>query len=213
MKIVCISDIHGHIDNLIIPKCDILLIGGDVSKYGRDIHRDANWFNFEFNNWLSKQPAKNIVMTPGNHDIIFDKSPSLISDLKCEILIDKMIDIDGLKIYGSPWSITFYNWGFNLDEDKLELVWEKIPKEVDILLLHCPPYGIMDYTKHPRYPSRRIGSKSLLKKINEVHPKLVIFGHNHGQPGSIEQNGITFINASIVDDLNKEVNNPIILEI
>lgn len=214
-KIYCISDIHGQIEKLSVPECDILLIAGDVSNYGKSIYEDANWLSLNFNQWLQKQPAKHIVMTPGNHDVIFDSAPALVPKLDCHVLIDEFIEIEGVKIYGSPWTLEFYNWGFNLSEEKLRLVWKKIPKGLDVLLVHSPPYGIMDMTKNINYEPDRIGSKSLIERVKEVRPKYVVFGHNHGKPGTVEKDGIIFINATVLDDsrTGKIVNPPTLIEV
>ncbi len=212
-NIIAISDLHGLIKGYTSPKCDLLLIAGDVGRHGKDIYKDANWLAYNFNPWLRQQPAKHIVMIPGNHDVVFDEALSIVPKLDCHVLIDEMVEIEGLKIYGSPWSLEFYNWGFNLSEEKLAMVWEKIPEGLDILLVHSPPYGIMDMTQNLKYEQKRIGSPSLLKKIKEVRPKYVIFGHNHGQPGMIEKDGIVFINATLLNDYYERVNPPTIIEI
>ena len=211
--IYCIADIHGCIEGLSVPECDILLIAGDISKHGRQFYKDVNWLSFNFNLWLNDQPAKQIIMTPGNHDIIFDQAKSLVPKLNCKVLIDELIEVEGIKIYGSPWSKEFYDWAFNLSEDKLKLVWDKIPEGIDILLVHSPPYGILDMTQNPRYESKHIGSESLLHRIKEIRPKYVIFGHNHGQPGTVEEDGIVFINATLLNDAYQKVNPPILIEI
>lgn len=214
-NIVCISDMHGQIKGLTVPECDLLLIAGDVSNCGKRIYEDANWLALHFNQWLKQQPAKHIVMVPGNHDVIFDYALSTVPKLDCHILIDKLVEIEGLKIYGSPWSKDFYNWGFNLPEKKLKLAWDKIPEGIDILLVHSPPYGIFDMTQNLRYEKKRIGSPSLLKKIKEIRPKYVVFGHNHGQPGVVEKDGIVFINATVLDDsrTGEIVNPPTVIEV
>jgi Icc-related predicted phosphoesterase len=213
-KIVCCtSDIHGNIKDIEIPECDILLIAGDIGRHGRQIYKDANWLGYDFNPWLEKQPAKHIVMTPGNHDIIFQDALKLVPKLSCNVLIDELVEIEGLKIYGSPWQTRFYDWGFNLTEDKLKLVWDKIPADIDILLVHSPPFGIMDMTQHPGYPCKRIGSRSLAERIKVIRPKYVVFGHNHGEPGVIERDGITYINATLVDDSYIVKNPPIMIEV
>lgn len=213
-KIYCIADTHGCQDKIDIPECDILLIAGDVSKYGREIYKDGNWLALHFNQWLQKQPAKHIVMIPGNHDVIFDYAPRTVPKLDCHILIDRMIELEGIKIYGSPWSVKFLDWGFNLTEPKLDLVWRRIPKGLDFLLVHSPPHGILDLTQNPKYPFKRIGSRSLADRIKKVCPKHVVFGHNHGQPGIVEKDGITFINATVLDDsrTGEIVNSPILVE-
>ena len=135
-KIVAISDMHGYIKGLTVPKCDLLLIAGDVGRHGKDIFADGNWLASRFNPWLEKQEAKHIVMVPGNHDVVFERALKTVPKLNCHLLIDEMIEIEGIKIYGSPWTLEFYNWGFNLSEEKLDLVWDKIPEGVDILLVH-----------------------------------------------------------------------------
>lgn len=212
-KIVCISDLHGQIKGYTVPKCDFLLIAGDIGRHGKSIYKDANWLAYDLNPWLKQQPAKHIVMTPGNHDVVFDYALSTVPKLDCRVLIDKLIEIDGLKIYGSPWTREFYNWGFNLPEEKLKLVWDKIPEGIDILLVHSPPYGIFDMTQNLRYEQKMIGSKSLLKKIKEIRPKYVVFGHNHGRPGIVEEDGIVFINATLLNDYYERVNPPIVIEV
>lgn len=214
-KIVAISDMHGCIKDLSVPECDILLIAGDISCCGKDIYRDSNWLASHFESWLQKQPAKHIVMTPGNHDVIFDVALRTVPKLSCHILIDKLIEIDSIKIYGSPWTLMFFNWGFNHPEKQLGLIWQKIPEGLDILLVHSPPYGILDVTQNPKYLSEHIGSKSLRKRIKEVRPKYVVFGHNHGQPGTFKEDGITYINATVLDDsrTGKIVNPPVLIEV
>jgi Icc-related predicted phosphoesterase len=117
-----------------------------------------------------------------------------------------------LKIYGTPVQPPFCDWAFNRGEEQIQKYWDNIPKGLDILLLHCPPYGILDSTHHPKYTSEHIGSKSLLKRIKEVKPKLVVFGHNHGEHGVVEEDGIKYVNASLVDELYKMTRKPIIIE-
>ena len=210
--IYCVSDIHGKVDKIDIPECDILLIAGDIGRHGRQIYKDANWLEYNFNPWLKKQPAKHIVMTPGNHDIVFQDARSLVPKFDCHLLIDEMVEIDGIKIYGSPWSLEFYDWGFNLSEEKLKLVWDKIPEDIDILLVHSPPFGILDMTHHPGYPAKRIGSRSLTDRIKKIRPKYVVFGHNHGEPGVIKRDGVTYINATLLDDSYMVVNSPTLIK-
>ena len=141
--------------------------------------------------------------------------PSLIPKINCHVLIDELVEIEGIKIYGSPWTIEFYDWAFNLKEENLQMVWGQIPDDIDILLVHSPPYCIFDMTNAPGYPRKRIGSKSLKKRIEEVRPKYVVFGHNHGEVGIKEEKGITYINASVLDDMRtgEIVNPPTLIEI
>ena len=57
-----------------------------------------------------------------------------------------MIELDcGIKIWGSPYTPEFNNWAFPLktEEAKQEL-WQQIPNDIDILMTHGPPKGILD---------------------------------------------------------------------
>lgn len=53
----------------------------------------------------------------------------------------------------------------------------------------------------------------LLKKVNQIKPKLHVFGHIHECYGMIEKSEIIFANASSVNLHYQLVNAPIVLEI
>jgi hypothetical protein len=54
------------------------------------------------------------------------------------------VEIEGLKIFGSPYQPLFYNWGFQYHASRAEEIWSAIPKDTDILITHGPPHGILD---------------------------------------------------------------------
>lgn len=213
MKIVCIADNHGNLKAK-IPECDILIHAGDIFGPSDIFLQQA--FLGNFNYWLDKQPAKNKLLVAGNHDWYFEKCYDLRQKplINCDYLLDEMIEIEGLKIYGTPWQPIFLDWAFNLPEDELCKKWELIPEGLDILITHCPPYGILDECSEYRGPGMvHVGSKSLAKRIEEVKPKLCVFGHIHESYGQIEKNGIRYVNASVLDGDYKMKNEPIVIEL
>ena len=218
MNICFISDMHGNL-NFKVPEADLLLIAGDLCparhSAASSIYMQQDWLNSDFRFWLLDQLVTECVAVAGNHDWIWETSPKMVPELNTNFhyLEDDDINILGLKIYGTPVQLPFNNWAFNRAEEKIQKYWDNIPKDLDILLLHSPPYGILDETHHPNYDPKRIGSKSLLKKIKEVRPKVVVFGHNHGEHGIIEQDGIKYINASLLDERYNMSKKPIIIEI
>lgn len=215
MKITMLADNHSQL-NFKIPESDICLIAGDICPAYHDsltsIDMQAEWLDDKFRKWLKKQPVKNVVICPGNHDWIFEKNIRKVPNLgeNVHYLIDEGIELLGLKIYGTPWQLPFCEWAFNLREERLKLCWDKIPSDTDILLCHGPPYGIMDVEN--RYNSH-IGSKTLLDRIINIKPKIVVYGHNHSEQGVVEEDGIKYINASLVDESYKMVREPIIIEV
>ena len=218
IKICCISDCHGNL-NFKVPESDLLLIAGDLCPATHlsctSIGRQKNWLNTDFRYWLTEQPIKECICVAGNHDWIWEVSPSSVPILPFvfKYIEDKKIELMGLKIYGTPVQLPFNNWAFNRDEESIQKYWDNIPKGLDILLLHSPPYGILDETHHPSFASEHIGSRSLLRRIEKVRPKLVVYGHNHSEHGVVEKDGIKYVNASLVDEEYKMTRKPIMVEL
>lgn len=209
MKVCCISDIHENW-NVKIPDCDILLIAGDVFS-DPSIRSQLRQVNIHFHTFLTdlKNRGISVFMTPGNHDAIWEYQPQLVPDLPCSVLIDQKttfkFDKKIWKIYGSPWQTRFYDWAFNLDEPQLERKWSFIPDDTEILILHSPPFGILD---------NKLGSPSLTKRIEELDSlKLCVFGHIHSGFGHIFENGKHFVNAAVCNNYNNLIREPIVLDI
>ena len=218
MRICAISDLHGHLPK--IEESDLLLIAGDICPtYDHDIRFQYQWLDGSFREWLKAQPAKDIVLVAGNHDFIFEKNPQGIKDLNlpCHYLENEAKEIAGLKIYGSPWSLWFWDWAFNSPtrenggEEFLAKFYKDIPDDTDIIISHGPPFGYGDLTSR----GESTGSTALLDRIKQIKAKYVIAGHIHEAYGKYEIPGIDTIvyNASILNLRYKNVNKPTYFEI
>lgn len=198
MKVVAISDLHGHLPD--IPACDLLLIAGDITPI-RD-HSwsfQAEWLEREFRAWLARQPARKIVGIAGNHDFIFEQMPDLVpADLPWTYLQDSGTTWEGLNLWGTPWQPVFFDWAFNGSPDRLKKQWALIPKNTDILVVHGPPQGYGDGIPEAD-GIRRCGCPHLLKRIQEVQPRLVVFGHIHEGRGQWQLGPTTLANVTIMD--------------
>lgn len=204
MKICCVSDTHGHLPQ--IPDCDLLLLAGDYGHSG-----DHWWYRDTFAPWVSKLSTRmKIVGVAGNHDFIFERDKHLLPRIDWTYLEDSGIEWRGLNIYGSPWQPRFFDWAFNADEPQLERIWAKIPSNTDILVLHGPPRGYGDFST---YGNEHTGSPSLLKKIEEIKPKLVVAGHIHSGYGRYMIGETVFINAAHVNEQYKPTNEPVLVDI
>lgn len=206
IKIIALSDLHGILPPpQTIPKCDLLLIGGDICKHHNVI--DQHWWLAQvFKKWLENVPADKIIGVAGNHDFIWEKSPHLVPKLPWIYLQDEIYEYEGWKIFGSPWQLRFCDWAFNLDEPDLAKKWEKIPEDTDILLLHGPPLGFGDMVLHPKWTN--VGSPSLTEKIRQIKPKLVVFGHIHPAFGLYQCGRSALANVSIVNEQYQWTNLP-----
>lgn len=167
MKIVHISDTHGGKGHtkLNIPECDVLIHSGDIGG------RTNNFELADFLIWFEKQPARQKIWTPGNHDIILDKDwvnrtsatdSVLAMVLKAnydsaqdllkayptiKYLVNKDFVFEGVKFYGSPFTPSFHRayWAFNADRgEEIKKVWARIPSDVNVLITHGPAFGVLD---------------------------------------------------------------------
>lgn len=216
MKICCISDTHSLHHKMVhkIPECDILCAAGDISNVGEyhDVVGFLDWFN--------KQPARHKVFIAGNHDWLFEigkkkRQKAIDRYPKIHYLESSGVEIEGLKIWGAPHQPEFCNWAFNLPRGKsLQEQWNKIPNDTDILITHGPPKGILDELPNSYFNAdEKVGCLDLLDKVNEVNPKLHIFGHIHHSYGIEEKGSTTFVNAAICNEAYEPVNKPIVVEI
>jgi len=213
MKIVFISDTHSQHQNLQLPKLEVkdsestmLIHTGDISTMGRESEVK------DFLEWFEKQRFTYKIFIAGNHDFLFERNPSLAESFipsNCIYLNNSSVEIEGIKIWGSPITPRFFDWAFNCDRgEKIRKHWEQIPNDTDILLTHGPAYGILDQTTH----GLLVGCEELIKVIEKIKPKIHAFGHIHEAYGKVNNLDTTFINASVLDISYKLVNKPFLID-
>lgn len=209
-KITFISDTHTKHKQLSLPGGDILIHSGDIMNSGHNINDII-----DFLKWFESQNYEELIFIAGNHDIMFENNRDSVQRLLesyplVTYLEDDWVDIDGIKIYGSPWQPEFYNWAFNLPRNGPDLMstWEKIPADTDILITHGPPQGHLDASGYP-YNEFLLGCNLLRDRVNVIKPKIHVFGHIHGSAGYKEYEGTHFFNASVLSESYYLVNNGI----
>lgn len=214
LKVVAISDLHGYLPP--IPKCDLLLIAGDLCPYHK-IFLQATWLDTDFRSWLNKVPARKVIGIAGNHDFIFQHAAYLVPELPWTYLQDSATEWEGLKFYGTPWQPIFGNWAFNADDETLKRRWSFIHDDTNVLLSHGPPYTFGDLA--PPLLNRRkqwtnVGCKHLLDRLYELERcRLTVFGHIHEGRGEWELGTMKLANVTLVDGENKPTYQPWICEL
>lgn len=190
-----------------MPNGDVLIHAGDATINGTIGEIVA------FNRWFAALPHRRKIFVAGNHDWLFEREPELARRLLSPDIIylqDSAIEIENLRIYGSPWQPKFFDWAFNLDRGaEMAEKWRLIPDSLDILVTHGPPHDILDQT--PR--GDRAGCEELLKRVRVTTPKVHVFGHIHNGYGTENRFGTKFVNASNCDEQYAPVNDPIVIDL
>lgn len=206
IKIVAISDLHGHLPTS-LPEGDVLCICGDIfpldiQTYITDCN---NWLNDVFINWANNLSFNDILLIAGNHDFYFKFTPVVdtFDNTKIIYLQDSYVIINEVKFYGTPWCKRFGRWAFMEDNSVLESKFKHIPEDVDFLLTHDAPYGTSDICMQNVYWNNgdHIGSKPLRDAIIDKMPKYNLHGHLHSSNHNEEiLNKTKVYNVSLLDE-------------
>lgn len=206
MKIQIISDTHGKHNEIIIEdNIDMLIHAGDSTNWYETIPNEQEFHRFL--EWFLAIDVKHKVLIAGNHDAWATKkyNTDFVKSKGIIYLEHEYIKIEELKIFGSPYTCTHGNWHFMKARDKMDKYWEYLKPDIDILITHGPPQGILDLSRNRANVLEYCGDKALLRHVLRVKPKYHVFGHIHNYEDCKNQGiriykDITFINASVVED-------------
>jgi predicted phosphodiesterase len=212
MIITFISDTHTKHRNITpdLPGGDVLIHAGDFMNAGYNPMEAIEFFHW-FDN-ISNYDHK--IFIAGNHDRWMEDKPEeakgILTGYKTiDYLQDDWmtvgdsdphdVDVKTAKIYGSPWQPEFFNWAFNLPRngEEMKARWDAIPADTDILVTHGPPFGYQDI---PGGQSIRVGCEMLRYRVDEIKPKIHVFGHIHGGYGHYFNGHTHFINAAVLSE-------------
>ena len=200
MRILHLSDTHRNHRRLHgLPAADVIIHSGDVAETGQS--KDVN----DFFVWFCGLDYKYKIFVKGNHDSRLQANKFVQSSLPANVffLYNSGITIKSVKFWGLSNS---YFTKKDVNENFQQRL-AKIPSNIDILITHRPPYGILDKSyKH-------LGSTYLLQAVMKIAPRYHLFGHVHEAYGIEKLNETTFVNASVVNEKNELTNKPFLFEI
>lgn len=222
--IVAMGDTHGkHYLVLDIPDGDILVHSGDFCRWGSRDNVD------EFSEWFASQPHEHKVVVAGNHDAALEKYlgyGQILTTKGIHYLEDTGVEIEGLKFWGSPWTLPSQSWSFMLPEESLARKFALIPEDVDVLITHGGPANVLDLTD---LEGVHAGSLALAGRIGEIltnrtvyanadgntKPITHIFGHIHERNGQFDNGIETYYayNVSVLDFKYNVTWEPTVIEV
>lgn len=199
MRLVAISDTHGHHEKLAaLPDGDVLIHAGDFTCFGYYPRQYQN-----FGEWFLKQPHEHKIFIAGNHEVLFDqnrqKALGQFRKLKgwndkTHYLQNAGVSINDMYFYGLPQTPTYGNMAFNVStvEDR-QTIFNAIPDITNVLISHGPRYGVLDRNAF----NAPCGCEALRNKVKLLpNLKAHIFGHIHEGHG-IEGHQPISVNAAL----------------
>lgn len=179
MKILAVADIHGaqYRLNLVLKNIeryspDILVICGDITQFGPGELAK---------NFLDQIPIDTLAITGNIDSVDVEKG---IDDSKATKIEMKKVLRKGLSFVGVS--------GVNPDHYKT-LDDKKMVDEKTILVTHVPPYD----SKDKIFIGMHGGSRELRELVDKKHPRLVLSGHIHEDPGYIKIGETIVVNCSM----------------
>lgn len=208
-------DVHQSLNMLVPNDIDIVFFTGDMTYKGSDWELEILLENFK----TLKQRVKYVVGCLGNHEVGAEGKEAhwkeQFKEVGVVLLDHEAIEIEGIKIFGSPFTPWFFDWAFSYhnpnfgdhvqEQDKHGIeVWNDIPEDTQVLLTHGPPKFILDQCK-----DGAVGCFTLRQKIESIPSiKYHMFGHIHEGYGLTNVSGVTYSNGSIMDRKYRFVNKP-----
>ena len=213
MRIVALSDIHGFHDRVSIPDGDVFICGGDFSMRAKHHHV------VEFARWVNSLPHQHKIVVPGNHDMACECHETWAKEefSPSVFLKHEFQDVGGLKVFGSAYSSSIYEpsrWCYDYPRygERGKQLWNSIRNtpEIDVLITHGPPYGFGDLVKSVhKGEDPHVGDQTLLNVVNDLKPKVHIFGHIHEGYGVYSnEHGTQFFNVCVCN-VDYEPVNPV----
>lgn len=191
VRVVVISDTHNRHEKFDVPPGDVLIHCGDMTNRGSAPELA------DVNAWFGRLPHPHKVVVCGNMDQRLescrDKAVRQNFLSNAMYLEDEPAYIMGLRVYGSPYTPK-YCGAFQLaSEAEAKAKWATVPDNLDVLITHGPPHGILDSVGNGIHA----GCTELRQRVNCTLPRFHVFGHIHEEGGhQLEEGGVIFANAA-----------------
>ena len=258
MKFVCISDTHRRHAELTLPAGDVLIHAGDFTDGGEEpeVTSFTDWLisltqfrwkvviagNHErtFDTpYFCRQDrrrhldegldsySRRIKAILNNERLREDHGIVYLEDAQFAIPDPAGGEI---TMWGSPWQPAYANFAFNLPRGGPDLreVVRRIPADIDILVSHGPPFGMLDTAFAGKsfgcsFLAERLLVRPWLQRLRSMftedttlpkcYARVHVFGHIHSGYGMEFSNGCRFINASMCGDRVKGLRAPITFDL
>jgi Icc-related predicted phosphoesterase len=205
MNTLFISDTYGHHEALLLPRGDMIVHAGDLTKHGTEEEVK------DFLQWFSHLNYKYRVFIAGRHDHFFEEHPGKVARILPANVIylqETGVEVGGINLWGSPFSTNHDGSAFGIThEHEIRDHWNKIPDDSDMVICRTPAYGIHDEDENGEHT----GCKELMRKLVRVEPGYFVCGNVNDTHRFEYRYNTNFINASLLNQEYKVTYKPVFL--
>ncbi|MBS1882704.1 MAG: metallophosphoesterase family protein [Actinobacteria bacterium] len=173
MRILAFSDLHRDLDQAaklveMSADADLVIGAGDFASVHAGLEETLAA--------LAPIEAPTILVPGNNETADALRAAAAAAWPAATVLHGEGTTIDGVEFFGLGAGIptTPWEWSFDLSEEEAAAMIAPAPQGC-VLVLHSPPQGHCDGGD----PDTHFGSAALLAAVEEVRPRLVVFGHIH----------------------------------
>ena len=223
VKILAFGDLHKcGLDCVDPSECDIAIITGDMLSKGSypavqppksHIDKQIAWVNETLIPWCKRYKNTQFVIVAGNCDefALTSENPlrHLPKDTNIHYLQDSMVEIKGVKIWGTPWTKPKHKRlghpneyrMFEKSAEFLSAAYSKMPSGIDVLVSHSTPAVPDSWIAGD--PANKFGNETLTSCIEEMVPTVCVCVHSHARDHKPAWRGKTVVfNVSLIEDRN-----------
>src|SRR4051812_50045468 len=106
MRVAALADLHGRLDGVVVPPCDLVVIAGDLSPYAwKEAPNQVPWLEAVFAPWLERIAAEAgapVIGIAGNRDFAWWGDRRVFEKLPGTVLCGGGATRAGARGYGPP---------------------------------------------------------------------------------------------------------------
>ncbi len=186
MRILAFSDLHRDLDQAarlteMSKDADVVIGAGDFASIHEGLQETIDALTG------IETP---IVLVPGNNETLDALREATAEWSGATVLHGDSVEIEGKTFFGLGGGIpvTPWDWSYDIEESEAEGLLSDLP-EGAVLVVHSPPKGHCDEAGN----GMSLGSKAILKAIEDKQPELAVCGHIHESWGKESKVGETEI--------------------
>lgn len=184
MKLLAFNDIHTDLAGAkklvaMAEGADVVVGAGDFCSVHKGLEATIE---------VLSRILKPTLLVPGNNETDVELRAACRAWPSARVLHGDGLTIDGVRFFGvggaapTPWE-----WSFDLEESEFEARFAACPA-ADVLVVHSPPWGVLDGRAGARY-----GSRGVRRAVEMLSPRHVFCGHIHEFFGRDENIGLSLV--------------------